>query len=138
MDLLTIYTHDSELQIIKAPPLISTIHKSPQHTLSLFQPAVSSPTFPWQRLLTVEILQLHGLKSSLHSHPYRTLHQLTTDLLITSRHEPRRNTPFPLLYSNCCIINNLLPSNGNVFTKPLPRNGRCLLSYRLATGLYAT
>jgi hypothetical protein len=28
MDLLTAYTHDSELQAIIAPPLISTIHKS--------------------------------------------------------------------------------------------------------------
>jgi hypothetical protein len=40
MNLLTTYTHDSELQTITAPPLISTIHKSPQHPLSLFQPAV--------------------------------------------------------------------------------------------------
>jgi hypothetical protein len=40
MDLLTIYTHYSEVQIITAPPLISTIHKSPQHPLSLFKPAV--------------------------------------------------------------------------------------------------
>jgi hypothetical protein len=52
MDLLTTYTHDLELQAITAPPLISTIHQSPQHPLSLFQPAVSSPAFPWQRLLT--------------------------------------------------------------------------------------
>jgi hypothetical protein len=37
-----------------------------------FQPAVSSPAIPWQRLLTVEILQLHALKSALHRHPYRT------------------------------------------------------------------
>jgi hypothetical protein len=45
MDLQTTYTHGSELlQAITAPPLISTIHKSAQHTLSLFQPAVDSPT----------------------------------------------------------------------------------------------
>jgi hypothetical protein len=34
MDLLSTYTHDSELQelqAIPAPPLISTIHKSPQY-----------------------------------------------------------------------------------------------------------
>jgi hypothetical protein len=43
-------------------------------------------------------------------------------LLITSQHGPRRNTPFPLLWSNCCVIRSLLPSNGNVFTEPLPRN----------------
>jgi hypothetical protein len=41
-DFLTTYTHDSGLQAITAPSLISTVHKSPQHTPSLFQPAVSS------------------------------------------------------------------------------------------------
>jgi hypothetical protein len=48
------------------PRLISTskysatanLHRSPQHKLSLFQPAVSSPAVSWHRLLTVEILQL--------------------------------------------------------------------------------
>jgi hypothetical protein len=73
MDLLTTYTNDSELQRITPPPLILTIHKSPQHALSLFQPAVSSPAFQWQRLLTVEILQLHALGSYLHSLPYKIL-----------------------------------------------------------------
>jgi hypothetical protein len=37
MDLLTTYTHDSELQVITAPSLISTLYKSPQHPPSLFQ-----------------------------------------------------------------------------------------------------
>jgi hypothetical protein len=36
-----IYWHNSELQIITAISLISSFYKSPQHTLSLFQPAVS-------------------------------------------------------------------------------------------------
>jgi hypothetical protein len=72
IDLFTTYTHDSELHAITAPPLISTIHKSPQHPLSLFQPAMSSPAVPWQRLLTVEILQLHPLRFPLHSIPWRT------------------------------------------------------------------
>jgi hypothetical protein len=58
--------HTTQLQVITAPPLISRIHESPQHSLSLFQPAVSSSAVPCQRLLTVEILQLHALKSSLH------------------------------------------------------------------------
>jgi hypothetical protein len=35
-----LYHTDSELQVITAPPLIPKIHKSPQHPLSLFQPAV--------------------------------------------------------------------------------------------------
>jgi hypothetical protein len=36
MDLLATYIRNSELQVITAPPLNSTIHKSPQHPLSLF------------------------------------------------------------------------------------------------------
>jgi hypothetical protein len=35
-DLLTIYTHHSELQVITAPPLISILYISPQHPLSFF------------------------------------------------------------------------------------------------------
>jgi hypothetical protein len=38
MDLLTTYTNHSELQVIAALSLISKIHKSPQHPLSLFPP----------------------------------------------------------------------------------------------------
>jgi hypothetical protein len=49
----SIYTHDSELQEITAPPLISTNHKPPELPLSLFLSAVSSLADPWQRLLTV-------------------------------------------------------------------------------------
>jgi hypothetical protein len=52
-------THDPELKAITASSLITTIHKSPQHS------AVSSPAISWQRLLTLEIPQLHKLKSSL-------------------------------------------------------------------------
>jgi hypothetical protein len=33
---------------------------------------MSSPFVPWQRLLRVEILQLHSLKPSIHRFPYRT------------------------------------------------------------------
>jgi hypothetical protein len=65
LDLLSTYTHDSELEAITASSLISTIHKSPPHPLSLSQPAVSLPVVPWQRLLTVEILQLQALRPSL-------------------------------------------------------------------------
>jgi hypothetical protein len=56
MDLLTTYTHHSELQVITALSLNSTVQKSPEHLLSFLQPTVSSPAFPWQRLLIVEIL----------------------------------------------------------------------------------
>jgi hypothetical protein len=48
----------------------------------------------WQRLLTVEILHLHALKSSLHRLPYRTDLVAPVVLLITARHGPRRNIPF--------------------------------------------
>jgi hypothetical protein len=40
MDLLTTYTHHSELQVITALSVISTLYKLLQHPLSLFQPAV--------------------------------------------------------------------------------------------------
>jgi hypothetical protein len=40
LDLLTNYTHHSELHVITAPPLI-TFYSLPQHPLSLFQPAMS-------------------------------------------------------------------------------------------------
>jgi hypothetical protein len=93
--LLTTYTHDSELQAIIAPPLISTTHKSSQHPLSLFQHAVSSPAVPWQRLLIVEILQLRSLMFSLHILPYRTDLVAPVVFLIIPRPGPRRNTPFP-------------------------------------------
>jgi hypothetical protein len=95
LDLLTTYKHNSELQAITAPPLISTIHKSPQHPLSIIHLAVSSPIVLWQRLLIMKILRLHALRFYLHSLIYRTPWQLTFSLLITSRHWPRRNDPFP-------------------------------------------
>jgi hypothetical protein len=56
-------------QQLTAPPLIFTIHKSPQHSLSA--------AVPWQRLLPVKILQLHALRFYLHSLLCRTL--LTSD-----------------------------------------------------------
>jgi hypothetical protein len=83
MDLLTTYTHDSELQAITAPLLISTIHQSPQHPLSLF-PACC--VFTSRSLVTASNSgdsSASGLKSSLnggslptdpflHRLPYRT------------------------------------------------------------------
>jgi hypothetical protein len=74
LDLLTTYTHHSELQVIRAISLTSTLY-----TLSPLQPAISSIAVPWQRLLTVEILQLHVLRFYLHSLPRRTLCELTVN-----------------------------------------------------------
>jgi hypothetical protein len=34
LDLVTTHTHNLDVQAITAPPLISTIHKSPQHPVS--------------------------------------------------------------------------------------------------------
>jgi hypothetical protein len=42
LDLLTTYTHHSKLQVITALLLISTLCKSSQHPLTLFQHAVFS------------------------------------------------------------------------------------------------
>jgi hypothetical protein len=62
------------------------------------KPAVSSPAVPWQRLLTVEILQLHVFKPSLHSFPHRTDFQLSVlssvGLLIIPLHGPTRKPRF--------------------------------------------
>jgi hypothetical protein len=38
-------------------------------TAKLFQPAVASLAIHWQRLFTVEILQLHALRSYVHNLP---------------------------------------------------------------------
>jgi hypothetical protein len=140
MDLLTTYKHDSELRAITAPPLFSTIHKSPQHPLSFSQPAVPSPAVPWQRLLKVEILQLHALRFCLHSFPCRThwrpFHtnllvfssqvdfQLTTKWVasivfkISPLHGPHKNSFQQELY--CCVR---IRCRGNVFSDPLLING---------------
>jgi hypothetical protein len=114
MDLLTTYTRHSEVQALTRLSLIFTLHKSPQHLLSLSQPTVSSSAVTWQRLLTVEIFQLHALRSPCHSRPCRALvncqlnysaicsqpplQELTDScpssiLFITPRHGPRREQP---------------------------------------------
>jgi hypothetical protein len=65
--------HNSQITTAPAKPLSS----------------LSSPAVPWQRPLTVQILQLHELKSSLHRLPYRTKLE-PCPLFITSRHGPHR------------------------------------------------
>jgi hypothetical protein len=101
MHLLTTHTHDSERQAITAPPLRSTIHKSPQHPLSLFQSAVSSPAVPWQRLLRVEILQLHTLNSSLQRHPY--IVDLIAPVVFQLLGMDHAETPPFQQYLHCCV-----------------------------------
>jgi hypothetical protein len=79
MDLLTTNAHYWELQATTALQPISTIHKSPQHSLSLFQPAVSTAV-PWQRLQAVEILQFLALRFFLRRLSFRTACQLFPEL----------------------------------------------------------
>jgi hypothetical protein len=92
--------------------------------------SLSSPAVSWQRLLTVEILQLHMLKSSPNdgslataSFPNRLRYR--TDLvapivfLITPLHGPSRKRRFQQ-YHCCCMR---IRCRENVSTEPLPRNG---------------
>jgi hypothetical protein len=118
MDLLTTYTHDSELQVIRAPPLISTIHKSPQQPPSLLQPAVSSPAVPWQRLLTVEALKLYTLRFYLHRLPCGIAYHLTLSLAYNiSTRTTRRLHCYSLsvaLLRICCL------ATGTCLQSPCP------------------
>jgi hypothetical protein len=71
MDLLTTYTR---LGTTRSYNATASHHKSPQHPLGLFQPAVSSLAVPWQRLLTLESLHLRALTS------FPAGHRLTNEL----------------------------------------------------------
>jgi hypothetical protein len=67
LNLLTTYTQDSELQAITAPPSISTIHKSPQHPLSLSSLslqlyAIHQRFYYEQILCTLDMVELCFLK----------------------------------------------------------------------------
>jgi hypothetical protein len=76
-----------------------------------------------------------GIRSRLHTGMNWTI---LCSLLITSLHGPYRKHTVSTVVANCCIIKNLLPTNENVFTELLSRNGRCLHSHCLATGLHTT
>jgi hypothetical protein len=97
---------------------MSTIYKSPQHSQSHFSAYC--------------VFSSRSLAAASNSGDFSQ-----PPVLITSRHGSHRKHSFISVASNCCIIKNLLRSNGNVFTEPLPRNSRCLQSHRLATVLYA-
>jgi hypothetical protein len=114
------------------PSLISTIHKSPQQPLSLFQPAVSSPAVPWKQLLTVVILQLHALKSPLNGCSLPTAPFFTdsrtepTRFLATRLHGPSRQ--LRCQQHLCCCMR--IRCHANVLTEPLPGNECCFRSVR--------
>jgi hypothetical protein len=135
LDLLTPCTHHSELRVITAPPLISTLYRSLQHPLGLSQPSVSS-TAPWQCLLTVEILQLPALRSSYHSRPCRTLIscQLLASLAELKCNAYPQFLNYPLSWPRILGADPTENSTFNSFsmvvgvsTDPLPRNGRLLI-----------
>jgi hypothetical protein len=116
MDLLIIYTHNSELQAVTAPSLIYTLYKSPQHMLSLFSACCVFTIRSLATALTVEILQLHALRSSLHRLAYRILYQLRTNLVgpfvfkITPRHGPHRKHRYFIVACVFVAAGTWLPS----------------------------
>jgi hypothetical protein len=130
MDLLTTYTHDSEVQVITAPPLISTIHKSSQHPLSIFPAcciftsrslatASNSGDFfsftRWGPLFTASRAEL-------------TLNWLIPQL-ITSRHGPRWkprfhcSTQIVALLRICCLATGTCLPKRSLFTESPLSNG---------------
>jgi hypothetical protein len=137
LDLLTTLQHDSELQAITALPLISTIHSS-QHPLSLFQPDVPTTAVPWQRLLTVDILQLPTPRFSCHSRPCRTLCQLPNLLSLRCRaqlHCQPSTDSLPSLLNYPCRaqLHSALPNLNYSFitTRHGPNRPLLLLEYSL-------
>jgi hypothetical protein len=98
LDLLTTLTHDSWLHLISAPSPLSTLHKSLQHTLSLYirlclyQSFLSNGSLQWKFLnfrahFVVRWLSTAPTKSSVYKLPYNSLWILAlVFLLITSRH----------------------------------------------------
>jgi hypothetical protein len=103
-----------------------------------FQPAVSSPAFPQQRLLTVEILQLHTIRSSLNSLPCRTIFNSLCPLLITSRHGPHRKhsssiVSFVPVATGTCLLSRCPETALYIYLS----RGRCVATAVHATVLYS-
>jgi hypothetical protein len=129
LHLLTTYTNNSELQVITAPSLISTLYKSPQYTLSLFP---ARCVFTSRSLVTAcdsgdssdsaRKSFLNGgsppTDSFLHRLRNRTDTVAPVVFLITPRHGPRREHR-SFSHANRC--------SGNVFAEPLPSSGRLFL-----------
>jgi hypothetical protein len=109
MDLLTTCVHDSELQVITVPPLISKLCKSQKHPLSLFQPAVFT-----SRSLAKASNSGDSSASRAHVVTIRRISRNWTVapivFKVTPRHGPRRK------HSHSIVV--------DVFTAPLYSNGR--------------
>jgi hypothetical protein len=148
MYLLTTFAHDSKLQAITAPPLISTFNKSPQHPLRLFQPAVSSPALatasnggdssawrvqvlssqpPLQNCLTTRsqnYVTTDGQSASLSWNHTLIWCCLTTDFVPPLQHLGTDHIETPRFQQKpYCFMR--IRCSGDVFTEPFPRNGRC-------------
>jgi hypothetical protein len=105
MDLLTTYTHHSELQVITELLQISTLYKSSQHSLSLF-PACC--VFISRSLATASN---SGDFSASRAHVLYSQPQLLTGNYLgrsscrqdkSSSRSTQKTPPFPLLQPNCC------------------------------------
>jgi hypothetical protein len=141
LDLLTTYTHDSELQAITTPPLITTAHAKPFPACFIFfGPSLTTASNSgYSSASRAQVL------SSQPPMQNSTLNwQLTTNgvapvvFLITTLHGPsRKHRCQQLLY---CYIR--IRCNGDVFTDPLPRNDLhnifCLFAYCIATAVHIT
>jgi hypothetical protein len=66
--------------------------------------AKTFPDVPWQRLLTVEILQLHALRSSCQSRPCRNLVNCQHNYSAISPHPPLQSSTNWLLHSLLCYL----------------------------------
>jgi hypothetical protein len=150
LDILTTYTHPSELHVIT---VISTLYSSLQHPLSIFQPAVSSN---WRSLATISNSRDSSASRAqvLLSHPpVQNSCQFPQSQLTTINSE----TLNQVLCCNCQLsryhLFSVIPSAGlgsslyslgvdptentvfdwstiviGVFTDPLTRNGRFFVS----------
>jgi hypothetical protein len=134
------HLHHSELLIITALPLISTLHKSTQHPLSLFQPAVLT-----SRSLATVPNSGDSSASCAHvllSHPPRA--ELLSVLLSAGLGsalyslgvDPTKNTAFNSS-SIVGVSTDPFPRNGRLFIRLLHTNG-CTRSLCAAWGHHAT
>jgi hypothetical protein len=129
LDLMTNYTHDSEPQVIRAPTLVSTVHKS--------APAKSFPAccvFTSRSLVTATnsgdslasafTFSLNGgsfptlATDSFLQNPVQNWLGYPNVLPCNSSARPTQTTPFILV----CVC-----YRGNAFTEPFPSSGRLFL-----------
>jgi hypothetical protein len=158
LNLLTAYTfmtHDYTLQNTDRHRLVSSItvstsgfyHRNCNSLTELHKVSLHSQTFNWA------LLQLTLFFTASHT---ELNYQLTFPLLITSQHRPHRkhhssiaafmSVAMGTCLPSCCPEKAVAQTTENTvhlllhvcMLWALPSNSRCLQSYRLARGLYAT